>query len=594
MRFKVGKQQPVSFRAAALYLAGQTRKHREAERARESERGAGRSGGRDDGGRLGETSSPGSRGERVLWVEERGLGTTDPEDAARIMAITAERSQRVRQPALHFIVAFDPKDARRGRVDPDSMREIAGELTEKLGLNDYQMLIYAHGDREHPHLHFLVNRVHPETGRAWSQRNIGRRLTTLCREIAEERGLNALKERSRDREHERGHADDRTGPVPDGEYRTAQREGREPKAPFDREALAELKTSLAPAFREETSWANLSGRLAAQGLYLRAKGQGLIVTDGRAYAKLSQLGKTVRLKELEDRFGERFADYYAREAKDLVTERTRDGSTRSEADSQSGPTSHEDRLSEAARRHSDWRETRDTPGRDRGDLDSLHRVEAADFEYRRWALLDETLTTSQKQIQQAERTMRSRSYALDRNRGREVVSYDRMLHHMKTLFANPAKAHARWAQLERELGVGDAAELVRKQPGLVGGHTREQKAHRSGRITAKSWEALTKARTRWRDAQAELEDTRQKAIDARHAAERVRSNYRHLQAQVGDRDLVKRYLQRSIRLRARALDRVNHRMFEKSRLADERIDQLHRAWRKHNERERERERERGR
>ncbi|MGX1101390.1 relaxase/mobilization nuclease domain-containing protein [Amorphus sp. MBR-141] len=592
MRFKVGKQQPASFRAAALYLAGQTRKHREAERARQSERGGGGPDGRSDDGRLGETSSPASRGERVLWVEERGLGTTDPEQAARIMAITAERSQRVRQPALHFIVAFDPKDARRGRVDAESMREIAGELTEKLGLNDHQMLIYAHGDREHPHLHFLVNRVHPETGRAWSQRNIGLRLTTLCREIAEARGLNALKERNR--EQERGRDADRTGPVSDGEYRTAQREGREPKAPFDREALAELKTSLAPAFREETSWAGLSGRLAARGLYLRAKGQGLIVTDGRAYAKLSELGKTVRLKELEDRFGERFADYYAREARGLVTERTRDGSTRSQADGPSGSAPSEEGLSDDARRHADWREARDTPGRGRGDLDSLHRVETADFEYRRWALLDETLTTSQKQIQQAERTMRSRSYALDRNRGREVVTYDRMLHHMKALFADPDKAHARWAQLERELGAGDAAELVRKQPGLIGGLAREQKARRSGRPSAKSWEALTKARTRWRDAQAELEDTRQKAIDARHAAERVRSNYRHLQAQVGDRDLVKRYLQRSLRLRARALDRVNHRMFEKSRLADERIAQLHRAWRKHNERERERERERGR
>ncbi|MGX1100494.1 relaxase/mobilization nuclease domain-containing protein [Amorphus sp. MBR-141] len=582
MRFKVGKQQPASFRAAALYLAGQTRKHREAERARQSERGAGRSGGRGDDGRLGETSSPEARGERVLWVEERGLGTTDPDEAARIMAITAERSQRVRQPALHFIVAFDPKDARRGRVDEDSMREIAGELTEKLGLNDHQMLIYAHGDRKHPHLHFLVNRVHPETGRAWSQRDIGRRLTTLCREIAEARGLNALKERSRDQE--RGRDTDRTGPVSDGEYRTAQREGREPKAPFDRDALADLKTSLAPAFRDETSWASLSGRLAAQGLYLRAKGQGLIVTDGRAYAKLSELGKTIRLKELEARFGERFADYYAREARGLVAERERD---RSNAERRPEDRSHQARTD---RDHVGSGST----GNVRGDLDSLHRVEAADFEYRRWALLDETLAASERQIQRADRTTRKRSFELDRNRGREVVTYDRMLVHMKRLFADPAKAHARWTALERELGVGDAAELVGKRPGLLGNLSRDTKVGRSARPTAKSWEALQKARTRWRDAQAELEDTRYKMQLARHAADRVRSNFRHLQAQVGERAQVKRYLRRSIRLRARALDRVNHRMFEKSRLADERIEQLHRAWTRHHEQERKRERERGR
>ena len=580
MRFKVGKQQPASFRAAALYLAGRTRKHREEERAREAGRAEGRSGDRDDGGRLGEMSSPESRGERVLWVDERGLGTTDPEQAARIMAITAERSQRVRQPALHFIVAFDPKDARRGRVDAESMREIAGELTEKLGLTDHQMLIYAHGDRKHPHLHFLVNRVHPETGRAWSQRNIGLRLTTLCREIAEERGLNALKERSRDQE--RGRDTDRTGPVSDGEYRTAQREGREPKAPFDRNALAELRTSLAPAFREETSWAGLSGRLAAQGLYLRAKGQGLIVTDGRAYAKLSQLGKTVRLKELEARFGERFADYYAREARDLVAECERDGLH--------GGRTREDRRS---RPGSERGQPNRPKGKERDDLDVLHRLDDADFEYRRWALLDETLTASERAIQRADRTTRKRTFEIDRNRGREVVTHDRMLFHMKKLFADPAKAHARWTALERDLGVGDAAELVAKSPGRLGSLNRDAKAGRSARPTAKSWEALQKARTRWRDAQAELEDARYKMQQARHAAERVRSNFRHLQAQVGEREQVKRYLRRSIRLRARALDRVNHRMFEKSRLADERIEQLHRAWRRHHERQRERERGRG-
>ncbi|MEW5424624.1 hypothetical protein [Amorphus sp. 3PC139-8] len=169
-----------------------------------------------------------------------------------------------------------------------------------------------------------------------------------------------------------------------------------------------------------------------------------------------------------------------------------------------------------------------------------------------------------------------------------------MLFHMKKLFADPAKAHARWTALERELGVGDAAELVAKTPGLLGSLNRDAKAGRSARATAKSWEALQKARTRWRDARAELEDARHKMQQARHAADRVRSNFRHLQAQVGEREQVKRYLRRSIRLRARALDRVNHRMFEKSRIADERVEQLHRAWRRHHERQRKRERGRGR
>ncbi len=47
------------------------------------------------------------------------------------------------------------------------MREIAGEAIERMGLTEHQMMIYAHKDTKHPHMHFLINRVHPQTGKAF-------------------------------------------------------------------------------------------------------------------------------------------------------------------------------------------------------------------------------------------------------------------------------------------------------------------------------------------------------------------------------------------------------------------------------------------
>ena len=108
MRFKVPKQQPESFRASALYLAGRTAGH-----------------------------SP----ERVEFVEARNLLTTDPNGAALVMDATAAKSARCRQPAYHFIITFDPKDAAAGKVTPEVKRKVADAILRDMGLTEHQALV---------------------------------------------------------------------------------------------------------------------------------------------------------------------------------------------------------------------------------------------------------------------------------------------------------------------------------------------------------------------------------------------------------------------------------------------------------------------
>jgi len=102
---------------------------------------------------------------RVAWVASRNLPTDDPELAARIMRATAGQNVRVKEPVYHLALSFDPGDA----VDRGAMERVADRVLETLGLQEHQVLIVAHADREHAHLHLMVNRVHPETGRAWSR-----------------------------------------------------------------------------------------------------------------------------------------------------------------------------------------------------------------------------------------------------------------------------------------------------------------------------------------------------------------------------------------------------------------------------------------
>ncbi len=103
--------------------------------------------------------------ERVAWTVGRNLGTDDPELAAALMQATADGNARVEIPVYHLTISFDPADP----VSPERMQQVADRVLAELGLREHQTLMVAHGDRAHPHVHCMVNRVHPDTEKAWER-----------------------------------------------------------------------------------------------------------------------------------------------------------------------------------------------------------------------------------------------------------------------------------------------------------------------------------------------------------------------------------------------------------------------------------------
>jgi hypothetical protein len=103
--------------------------------------------------------------DRVAWTTSRNLPTSEPELAATFMRATAGQSDRIQKPVYHVVLSFDPNDP----ADRANMERVADRLLERLGLAEHQALIVAHRDRAHAHLHLLVNRVHPENGKAWER-----------------------------------------------------------------------------------------------------------------------------------------------------------------------------------------------------------------------------------------------------------------------------------------------------------------------------------------------------------------------------------------------------------------------------------------
>ena len=121
---------------------------------------------------------PGAK--RVLWTETRNLATNDVMRGSRIMEATARDApvlkklagvkatgRKLKKPVVHYSLSWDQGE----RPDRQEMSGAVEGSLQALGLQDHQSLVVAHGDTTHPHVHVIVNRVHPETGKA---ANMGR------------------------------------------------------------------------------------------------------------------------------------------------------------------------------------------------------------------------------------------------------------------------------------------------------------------------------------------------------------------------------------------------------------------------------------
>jgi hypothetical protein len=271
-----------------------------------------------------EKGKDGANPERVEWLETRNLPTRDPEAAARIMAATA-RQGRAAEPVYHFSISFDPGDP----ADREAMRRVADRVLHDLGLHEHQTVLVAHGDTLHPHVHVAVNRVHPETTRAWETWKDWPRIERSLRSQEVETGLRVVP--------------GRLAPVPE-----RVREGRVdtgPSAPARRPErggevfVREVRECAAVVFSSAKSWAELERGLADHGLRVRVNGRGLSVTDGKREVKASDVARAYSRGKLEARFGA-WSDYRARLAvAEPSTPREFGRSGRTAAD----PSSHSDR-----------------------------------------------------------------------------------------------------------------------------------------------------------------------------------------------------------------------------------------------------------
>jgi hypothetical protein len=217
--------------------------------------------------------------DRVLWTSTRELALENPREAAVLMRSTAALGN-TEKPVQHISISL----ARGEHLMREQWEQVIDTTLRDLGLEGHQALIVAHQDTKHEHIHLMVNRVHPETYRAWDRWQDRPRLMKSLRPQEITLGLQPTPHvKNPDR-------------LPDGLVQQFERTGEPPLLDYARAAGRQI-------FREAGSWNELHERLAEKGLYLERKGQGLVVSDDHRQIKASSVDRSASLGAVESRLG---------------------------------------------------------------------------------------------------------------------------------------------------------------------------------------------------------------------------------------------------------------------------------------------------
>ena len=175
-----------------------------------------------------------STNERVAWTHTLNCVDNDPEQAIKEMQHTCLMQDYLKKASGHAIgrptkepvitVALSwPPDMHPTQRD---MIDGAKDFLNAMGWQELQVLMTAHNDTKHAHVHLIINRVHPETGIAADMAWYKNRAQDWGLKFEREHGhIYCLKrvENERDRQHDRPRGKERAF-AHYGEWRTANHE----------------------------------------------------------------------------------------------------------------------------------------------------------------------------------------------------------------------------------------------------------------------------------------------------------------------------------------------------------------------------------
>ncbi|MEX5576685.1 relaxase/mobilization nuclease domain-containing protein [Pseudophaeobacter sp. A-200-2] len=495
---------------------------------------------------------------RVIWSEARNLPDNDPMVVAGIMQATAELSRRVKKPVYHLPISWPPDE----QPPKEVQMQVAETLLADLGLSEHQHLIVAHDDGDCPHIHVVVNTVHPESGRAWNPwRDVYRIMESLERQ-EKELGLRIV-DRPDLEELRKGEKDpDRKKEASREEKLRAEREGDTPLAKWSETEMRRIRSDITSHFKDATSWADLEARLDAHGLHLRRAGQGFRITDGEHFMTLSKVGKHARQDRLENRFQESWEDY------EIDRDLTREVADQLEPPDAERPESILDEL-----------EQDDDRQKAQAKAESEARLKHALLAANRYAYFrdrEKRATEAAQRHTKDRRAIRRVQWVKERvaeDIGKANREFEDVCSH---LYRNPKAA---WSEIDRRLKAGESFEeidldAVGKKKGwkFFGFRSKGRKeANEAAKSMPRAHRKLERLRNQW-----EINQHDELELHARLGASEA--EYNEAVAQIGHREQRRKRGMELWRERQSIVTQLSEEEIWRSDLAEDEKEQLARAW----------------
>jgi len=235
----------------------------------------------------------GKGAERCTWFMAGNLEgferREDAETAIKVVEAYQRRNTRAkRDKTYHLVISLHPDDR---SLSERELERVVRRAVEAAGLDEHQYIAVRHSDQEHEHLHVAVSKIHPRTLKIHHPWKDIERFKALASELEQELGLHRV-DRSKDKE--------RAG----RSYASRQFEATRGVHSFSRWARSRIGDKI--DLDGVSNWNELHARLAAHGVRVVERGNGLAVVDatrGGLACKASSLGRHWSKQRLCERFG---------------------------------------------------------------------------------------------------------------------------------------------------------------------------------------------------------------------------------------------------------------------------------------------------
>jgi hypothetical protein len=222
------------------------------------------------------------KNERIGFVSVTNCQSDRPDAAVLEIINTQGKNTRAESDkTFHLVVSFRAGE----RPDDTVLKEIEVKICDGLGYGDHQRVSVVHHDTDNLHIHIAINKIHPTRYTILDPYYSHKVLGQLCGKLEQEYGLTQ-------------------------DNHKANKVGSENRA-FDMEHHAGVESLLGWIKREcldqiqaATSWAEIHRALQENGLELKERGNGLVITnqDG-LMVKASSVARELSKGKLEAKFG---------------------------------------------------------------------------------------------------------------------------------------------------------------------------------------------------------------------------------------------------------------------------------------------------